>query len=74
MLLDYSSLKNGSGNFTQGHYFLFIIVPIMILFIIGIKSLFGEKYSNLVYLSIIIFFALLNVYSLFHLLIPTFYK
>ncbi len=73
MLLDYSSLKNGAGNFTQGHYFLFIIAPIMILFITGITALFKEKYKNLAYLSIITFFILLNTYSLFHLLIPTFY-
>lgn len=63
-LLDYSSIKNYGGYFTQGRYFFPIISLIILSFIVGLRTLISPKYHRHLYLFMIICMALFTIMSI----------
>lgn len=63
-LLDYSSVKNYAGFFTEGRYFFPIISLIILGFIIGLRTFISKKYYNQLYLFMVILMIFFNIISL----------
>ena len=63
-LLDYSSVKNYAGFFTEGRYFFPIISLIILGFIIGLRTFISKKYYNQLYLFMVILMMFFSIISL----------